>query len=86
MNSTPLIANPVGHVQQRKIESSHQRHNRQHNDGKFTSQDFLLGTPVKSSNAIAANTTIKLTYTGGLTGIQTGCLGAGEQSLTVLKS
>ena len=31
-------------------------------------------------------TTIKFTYTGGLTGIQTGCLGAlhGEQSLTVL--
>ena len=31
-------------------------------------------------------TTIKLTYTGGLIGIQTGCLGAlhGEQSLTAL--
>ena len=33
-------------------------------------------------------TTIKLTYTGGLIGIQTGCLGAlhGEQRLTALNS
>ena len=32
-------------------------------------------------------TTIKFTYTGGLTHIHTGCLGAlhGEQSLTTLK-
>ena len=42
--------------------------------------------PVKLSNGTAEQTNIKLTYTGGLTSIQTGCLGAlhGEQSLTAL--
>ena len=36
-----------------KIESSHQRHNRQHDDGNFTSLGSLLGVPVKLSNSIA---------------------------------
>ena len=31
-------------------ESSHQRHNRQHNDGKVTSLGSLLGLPVELSN------------------------------------
>ena len=34
-------------------ESSHQRHNRQHNDGKVTSLGSLLGLPVEFSNGIA---------------------------------
>ena len=36
-----------------KSGSSHQRHNRQHNDGKVTSLDSLLGMPVKVSSGIA---------------------------------
>ena len=51
-----------------KNECSHQRHNRQHNDGKVTSLGSLLGVPVDLSNGIAVKTkhktTIKLTYTG----------------------
>ena len=51
-----------------KNESSHQRHNRQHKDGKVTSLGSLLGLPVELSNGIAVQTkhktTIKLTYTG----------------------
>ena len=51
-----------------KNESSHQRHNRQHNNGKVTSLGSLLGLPVELSNGIAVQkkhkTTTKLTYTG----------------------
>ena len=36
-----------------KKESSHKRHNRQHNDGKVTSLGSLLGVPVKLSIGIA---------------------------------
>ena len=36
-----------------KIESSHQGHNRQHNDGKLTFLGSLLGLLVKLSNGIA---------------------------------
>ena len=36
-----------------KNGSSHQRHNRQHNDGKVISLGSLLGMPVKSSNGFA---------------------------------
>ena len=36
-----------------KSGSSHQRHNRQHNDGKVTSLGFLLGMTAKLSNGIA---------------------------------
>ena len=50
-----------------KTESSHQRHNRQHNDGKVTSLGSLLGVPVGLSSGIAVQTntktTIKLTFT-----------------------
>ena len=41
------------------------RHNRQHNDGKFTSLGSLLGLQVKLSNGIAANTTIEITNNRG---------------------
>ena len=52
-------------------ESSHQRHNRQHNDGKVTSLGSLLGMPVKLSNGIADKTNNQ-TYTHkGSLGIQT---------------
>ena len=37
----------------RESGSSHQRHNRQHYDGKVTSLGYLLGMPVKLSNGIA---------------------------------
>ena len=36
-----------------KVASSHQRHNREQNDGKFTSLGSLLAVPVKLSNGIA---------------------------------
>ena len=36
-----------------KIESSHQGHNRQHNDGNFTFLGSLLDVPVKHLNGIA---------------------------------
>ena len=36
-----------------KSRGSHERHNRQHNDAKFTSLGSLLGMPVKLSNEIA---------------------------------
>ena len=49
-----------------KSGSSHQRHNRQHDDGKVTCLGSLLGMPVKLSKGIADKTTIKLTYTGDL--------------------
>ena len=53
-----------------KNESSHQRHNRQHNDEKVTSLGSLLGLPVELSHRIAVQTkhnkTVKLTYTGDL--------------------
>ena len=39
-----------------KNESSHQRHNRQHNDGKVTSLGSLLGLPVELANGIAVQT------------------------------
>ena len=47
-----------------KNESSHQRHYRQHNDGKVTSLGSLLGLPVELL-LLRQNieTTIKLTYT-----------------------
>ena len=62
-----------------KNESSHERHKRQHNDGKVTSLGSLLGLPVELSNGIAFQTKHKTnnqTYIHkGLWGIQTGCLG-----------
>ena len=36
-----------------KNESSHQRHNRQHNDAKVTSMSSLLDLPVELPNGIA---------------------------------
>ena len=36
-----------------RSERSHQRHNREHNDGKITSMCSLLGMPVRLSNGIA---------------------------------
>ena len=59
-------------------ESSYQRHNRHHNDGKVTSLGSLLGMPVELSNGIAVQKTqnqqYKPTYTS-LWGIQPRCLG-----------
>ena len=53
-----------------KNERSHQRHNRQHNDGKVTSLGSSLGLPVELSNGIAVQTkhetTIKHTHTDDL--------------------
>ena len=40
-----------------KNESSHQRHNRQHNDGKVTYLGSLLGLPVEWSIGIAVQKT-----------------------------
>ena len=66
-----------------KIESSHQRHNRQHNDGEFTSLGFLLGMPVKLSNGIKQQSNL---HTQGETEFPNWLLGAlhGEQNLTAL--
>ena len=53
-------------------ESSHQRHNRQHDGGKVTSLGSLLGMPVKLSNGIAdKNKNQTYIYKGSL-GIQIG--------------
>ena len=51
-----------------KNESSHQRLNRQHNDGKFTSLGSLLGVPVKLSNGIADNKQQSNLHTQGVSG------------------
>ena len=60
-----------------KNESSHQRHNRQHNDGKVTCLGCLLGLPVELSNGIAVQAKHKTdnqTYIHrGQMGIQTAC-------------
>ena len=48
-----------------KSGSSHQRHNRQHNDRKVTSLGSLLDMPVKLSNGIADKNNNQ-TYTGDL--------------------
>ena len=49
-----------------KNEISHQRHNRQHNDGKVNPLGSLIGLPAELSNGIAVQintkTTIKITY------------------------
>ena len=75
-----------------KNESSHQRHNAQHNDAKVTYLGSLLGLPVELSNGIAVQTkhktTIKLTYTGDLLvsklAVQVLCMGKrASQCLTV---
>ena len=58
---------------QRKGESSHQKHNRQHNGGKVTSFGALLGVPVKLSNAIADKNNNQTYIHKGSLGIQTGC-------------
>ena len=75
-----------------KNESSHQRHYRQHNDGKVTSLGSLLGLPVELSNGIAAQTKHRnnnQTYIHkGQWGIQTGCLGGpaqGTEQLSVVE-
>ena len=59
-----------------KCESSHQRHNRQHNDRKVTSLGSLLGVPVKLSNGIADKNNNQTYIHKRSLGIQTGCLGA----------
>ena len=40
----------------KKNESSHQRHNRRHNDAKVTSLGSLLGLPAELSNGVAVQT------------------------------
>ena len=71
----------------KKNESSHQRHNRQHNDGKVTSLGSLLGLPVELSNRIAVQTkhktTIKLEYTkvNGVSTLAVWVVLHGEQNL-----
>ena len=60
---------------QRKAESSHERHNRQPNDGKVTSLGSLLGVPVKLSNGIADKNNNQTYEHKGSLGIQAGCLG-----------
>ena len=54
-----------------KSGSSHPRHNRQHNDGKVTSLDSMLGMPVKLSNGIADKNNQTYLHKGSL-GIQAG--------------
>ena len=50
---TQVVETTPGHSQKRfKNENSHQRHNRQHNDGKVTSLGSLLGVSVELSNGI----------------------------------
>ena len=56
-----------------KSGSSHQRHSRQHNDGKVTSLGFLLGMPVKLSNGIVDKKQQSNNIHKGSLGIQTGC-------------
>ena len=51
-----------------KIESSHQRHNRQHNDANFTSLGSLLGVTVKLSNGIAGEKQQSNLHTQGVYG------------------
>ena len=76
------------------MKASHQRHNRQHNDEKFTSVGSLLGLPVKLSNGIAYQTkhktTINQTYIHkGQWGIQTWLFGwsyMGNQAETAISS
>ena len=62
-----------------KNESSQQMHNRQYNDGEFTSLGSLLGLRVELSNGIAVQIKHRnnnQTYIHrGLWGIQTCCLG-----------
>ena len=48
-----------------KNESSHQRHNRQHNDAKVTSLGSLLGLRAELSNGIAVQTNHKTTKVNG---------------------
>ena len=56
-----------------KSGSSHETHNRQHNDGKFTSLDSLLGMAVKLSNGIAGENNNQTSIHKQSLGIQTGC-------------
>ena len=60
-----------------KNKSSHQRQNRQHNDGKVTSWGSLLGLPVEFSNGIAVQPNTK--QQSKL--FSPGSLGHGEQNL-----
>ena len=57
MNQQPNWMELVLHGEQdhnrEKCESSHERHNKQHNNGKVTSLSFLLCVPVKLSNGVA---------------------------------
>ena len=46
------MVNPYQKQAELKLKGSHQRHNRQHNDGEFTSLGSLLGMLVKLSNGI----------------------------------
>ena len=55
-HSPKLFKTPEAVNLTEKNESSHQRHSRQHNDGKVTSLGSLLGLPVELSNGITVQT------------------------------